>query len=545
MLNYKYIHTIILFFVFTLGVSGTTARNNFAIIPIPVKLVVEDGTFILNNKTTYYIDQKERNSELVVNDLNKFFSSLSLSKPVLSPENKIENSIVFVKEESIQHDEGYELNVNTSGIEVKYKTMHGAFYAVQTLKQLASRESAQQRKVPCCLIEDYPQLDYRGYMLDVARHFFPIDHLKKTIDALAFYKINIFHIHLTDDQGWRVEIKKYPKLTEIGAWRSETQEGHRTDLPLRFDGISHGGFYTQDQLRDLVEYARQRFIRIIPEVDIPGHTRALLAAYPQYGCIDSTYTVSTVWGIHTDILCPTEATFSFLEDIFDEVLDIFPDEYIHIGGDEVVKKRWEESEFCQQLIKNKNLGDEEGLQRYFIGRVEKYINGKGRAIIGWDEILEGDPAPSATIMSWRGEKGGIEGAKQGHNVIMVPNQYMYFNFYNTKYKMQKEPLANTAVLPLKKVYDYNPYPQELDEEQKKKIIGLQAALWTEYCKTPEQADALTFPRLCAMAEVSWAPTEIKKLNYPSFYQRLLINIKHLDKMNIHYSKLFLEPENND
>lgn len=531
----------IFFAVIFLLLSNTYAVipvNDFALIPIPVKLVAKEGEFVLNSKTTYYIDNQEKNRNVIINQLHQLFAGLSIGEPLFS-ENK-KNSIVFLKDPNIQHNEGYGMVVSSKQIEVKYKTLQGAFYAVQTLKQLTPLDGQKKAIVPACSIEDYPQLDYRGYMLDVSRHFFPIKHLKKTIDALAFYKINVFHIHLTDDQGWRMEIKKYPKLTKIGAWRTETQNGHRTDLPLTFDGIPHGGFYTQEELKDLVEYAGQRFIRVIPEIDIPGHTQALLAAYPQHGCIDSTYTVSKIWGIHDNILCPTEETFSFLEDIFDEVMEVFPDKYIHIGGDEVVKKRWIESEFCQKMIKEKNLGNEEGLQRYFISRMEKYLNSKGRAIIGWDEILEGEPDPSATIMSWRGEKGGIEGAKRGHNVIMAPNHYMYFNYYNTQYKMQKEPLANSAVLPLKKVYNYNPFPAQLNSLEIKRIIGLQAALWTEYCKTEQQADALTFPRLCAMAEVAWTPSDMRKYNYKSFYQRLLVNVKHLELMGINYSKLFLQ-----
>lgn len=514
--------------------------NDFALIPIPVKLVAKEGEFVINSKTTYYIDNQEENGVLLVNQLHQLFAGLSISEPSFS-ENK-KNSIVFLKDSAIQHDEGYNIVVSSKQIEVKYKTLQGAFYAVQTLKQLTPLDGQRKAIVPACKIEDYPQLDYRGYMLDVSRHFFPIEYLKKTIDALAFYKINVFHLHLTDDQGWRVEIKKYPRLTEIGAWRPETQNGHRTDIPLTFDGIKHGGYYTQEELKDLVQYAGKRFIRIIPEIDIPGHSQALLAAYPEFGCVeDTTYTVSSVWGIHDNILCPKEQTFSFLEDIFNEVITIFPDKYIHIGGDEVVKKRWKESAFCQQLIKEKKLVDEEGLQKYFISRIEKFLKTKGKAIIGWDEILEGSPSDSmTTIMSWRGEKGGIKGAQGGYNVIMTPNQYMYFNYYNTKFKAAKEPLANTAVLSLKKVYNYNPFPDQLNGLEKKRIIGLQASLWTEYCKTEQQADALTFPRLCAMAEVAWTPSDMRKYNYNSFYQRLLVNIKHLDLMGMNYSKLFLK-----
>lgn len=516
-----------------------SGNQRYPVIPKPVRLVEADGEFIINKKTAVIIDDSSCQGMYVVNALNNAIREVA-GFELTKKQKSGKNCITIKKDLTIGHKEGYILTINKGNISISYKSLHGAFNAVQTIRQLFPVVPAKGLiSIPCVEIEDAPMLEYRGYMLDVARHFFPMSHLKKTIDILAFYKINVFHIHLTDDQGWRIEIKKHPKLHEIGAWRNETQNGHRTDVPITFDGIPYGGYYTQNELKELINYAQERFIRIIPEIDIPGHTQAVLAAYPQYGCVDdTTYTVSTRWGYHDDILCPKEETFSFLQDVFDEVMTVFPDKYIHIGGDEVQKRRWKESAFCQNMIKRLDLKDEKGLQSYFVHRIEEYLNAEGREIIGWDEILEGGLAPNATVMSWRGEKGGVEAAKSKHNVIMTPSAFMYLNFYNTPFKDKLEPLANTHVLPLEKVYNYSPFPKVLSDEEKKHIIGLQASVWTEYCKTIENAESLTYPRLCAMAEGAWTPIENK--NYDDFYNRLIYNIKHLDRWGVGYSKLFLE-----
>lgn len=548
------IYSIIIFLYLTLpnltfaqksNLYKQNTANRYPIIPYPVELVPQKGEFEINKETTIQIENEEikRVADFFRDDIKKNFGYILEYRKVA--EN--ENVITFSYDTTISHQEGYSLEITNNQIKINFKSLHGAYYAVQTFRQLLPCEQAINQNdrltVPSVKIIDYPLLSYRGYMLDVARYFYPIEFIKKMMDAMTFYKLNVFHLHLNDDQGWRFESKKYPRLQEVGAWRSETQNGHRTDKPLTFDGKKHGGFYTQEELKDIVKYAEERFIRVIPEIDIPGHSQAILTAYPQLGCIDSTYTVSTVWGIHNNILCPTEETFKFLEDIFDEVISIFPDKNIHIGGDEVTKKRWEESAFCQELIKKLDLKDEHGLQSYFIKRVENYLNSKGREIIGWDEILEGGLAKGATVMSWRGEKGGIKAAEMSHPVVMAPNQSMYFNYYNTKHKMKLEPLANTAVLPLKKVYDYCPFPEQLTESQYIYIIGLQACLWTEYCKTPEQAESLTFPRLCAMSEVAWTQQDLR--DYDDFYKRLIINVQHLKKMKINYSTLFLDIKNNE
>jgi hexosaminidase len=330
-------------------------------------------------------------------------------------------------------------------------------------------------------------------------------------------------------------------LQEISAWRKESVLGHNNDKPKQFDGKRHGGFYTQAELKDLVKYAQDRFITIIPEIEMPGHSQAVLAAYPEFGCKDTTYEVSTSWGVHKDVFCPNESTFTFLEDVLTEVMEIFPSKYIHIGGDEVPKDRWKESAYAQELIRKHDLKDEHGLQSYFIQRMEKFLNAKGRAIIGWDEILEGGLAPNATVMSWRGENGGIAAAKEKHNVIMTPNTYLYLDYYQTQAGRKGEPLAIGGFLPLEKVYSYNPLPAGLTAEEAKYILGAQANVWTEYIATPEQAFHMTFPRACALAEVAWTPVAQK--DYTDFTRRLKQNVRHLEKRQVKYARYFQEGQN--
>lgn len=532
---------IILYIILSLNFV-IQAQERYPIIPKPVHMVEKEGVFVINKKTVIQTSSPFTDEQgFVIRTLQnsvKEITDYTLEEKISAVKK---NKIMFTLDQTVTQKEGYKLLISKEKIEIQFADWQGAFYAVQTLRQLfpVDAVAATEIHLPKVEISDYPLLPYRGYLLDVARYYFPVSHLKRTIDLLAFYKINVFHLHLTDDQGWRFESRKYPKLQEISAWRDETQLGFRTDIPIKYDGIRHGGYYTQEELKDLVQYAKEHFIRIIPEIDIPGHSQALLAAYPEFGCVDDTaYTVSTVWGVHDNILCPKDQTFKFLEDVFDEVIEIFPDEYIHIGGDEVRKRRWKESSFCQNFIEKHNLKDEDGLQSYFIKRMGDYLKSKGRAIIGWDEIMEGGLPPNATVMSWRGEKGGIQAAKSSHNVIMTPSAFMYLNFYNTELKNLVEPLANQVVLSLRKVYNYNPFPGELSPEEKKHIIGLQASLWTEYCRNNNIAESMTFPRLCAMAENAWTPIELK--NYDEFYNRLIVGVKHLDRWKVNYSKLFLE-----
>ena len=428
-------------------------------------------------------------------------------------------------------DGGYQLVVEPQTITITGKNKGGVLNGLLTLMQMVEKTGNNSFQVPCCIIEDYPQFQYRGMHLDCARHFYDIEFIKEYIDYLAMYKMNTFHWHLTDDQGWRIEIKQYPKLTEVGAWRDGTMVGHYRDQI--YDTVRYGGYYTQKQIKEIVKYATDRNITVIPEIEMPGHCLAALAAYPELGCVaDTTYKVAQGWGVFDDAFCPKDETFTFLQNVLDEVMALFPSTYIHVGGDEVEKIRWKKCAHCQQLIKDNNLIDEHGLQSYFIQRIEKHVNSKGRTIIGWDEILEGGLAPNAVIMSWRGEEGGTLAAQQNHYAVMTPGNYCYFDYYQGSPLL--EPLAIGGFVTLEKVYSYNPIPAALTAEQAKYILGAQANIWTEYISYPEQVEYMMLPRMLALSEVLWTPTENK--NYDDFIKRLLFHFTLLDKTNTNYSK---------
>ena len=530
------------FFLFSAGVN---AQERYAIIPKPVKLEPRKGTFDLNEKTRIVLQSADPELK-TASDFLVGLVEIAAGYKMAYGNKAGKNTIAFALDKTIANAEGYQLEVRPKAVTVKASTPKGAFLAIQTLRQLmpadieAPGSGLRKFPIPAVAIEDAPRFAYRGVMFDVGRYFYPLSFLKEYIDVLALYKINTFHLHLTEDQGWRVEIKKYPKLQEISAWRKESIVGHYSDKPRKYDGQRHGGYYTQEELKDLVKYAQDRFITIIPEIEMPGHSQAVLAAYPQFGCKDTTYEVSTTWGVHKDVFCPNEATFTFLEDVLTEVMEIFPSKLIHIGGDEVPKDRWKESAYAQELIRKHDLKDEHGLQSYFIQRMEKFLNSKGRAIIGWDEILEGGLAPNATVMSWRGEKGGIAAAKQKHQVIMTPNTYLYLDYYQTKEGRKKEPVAIGGFLPLEKVYSFNPVPAALTAEEAKYILGPQANIWTEYISTPEQAFHMTYPRACALAEVAWTPQAQK--DYSDFSRRLKQNVRHLEKRQVKFAPYFLEEQ---
>jgi len=520
-------------------------NNQYPIIPKPVQLTPQAGHFTFKASTKIVLGNRDPELKISVDYLKDLIKeSTGITLPYVRSTGT--NTVTFSLNPSFSNEEGYHMTITSSRINVKAKTSRGIFYAIQTLRQLMPPDiedkiaDIETIRIPAAEIIDTPRFLYRGVMLDVARHFFSIDFLKKYIDALAFYKINTFHLHLTDDQGWRVEIKKYPLLQKISAWRKETLVGYRTDTPKVFDGIPHGGYYTQAQLKELVRYAQDRAITIIPEIDIPGHSQAVLAAYPELGCIDSAYEVSTQWGVHKDVLCPTEATFTFLQNVFTELMAIFPSKYIHIGGDEVPKDRWKACAFCQELIKKEGLKDEEGLQSYVIRRMEKFLNAHGRYIIGWDEILQGGIAPNAVIMSWHGEKGGVEAAQASHEVIMTPSSTLYFNAYHTARGRAAEPLSNggSYFLPLQKIYDYNPVPGSLTEGQRQYIWGPQGCLWTEYVRSDSRAETLSFPRVSALAEIGWTPLAQK--DYGDFVDRLNVNVGHLRRMDIDFSQFYQE-----
>jgi hexosaminidase len=372
--------------------------------------------------------------------------------------------------------------------------------------------------------------------LDVSRHFFPKEFIKRYIDFLALYKMNMFHWHLTDDQGWRIEIKKYPKLTEIGSWRNGTLIGHYSQFPHRYDSTRYGGYYTQDDIKEIVEYAEKRYITIVPEIEMPGHSLAALASYPEYSCTGGPFEVANEWGVFEDVYCPREETFKFLEDVLTEVMELFPGKYIHVGGDEVPKDSWKQCKDCQELMKKEGLKDENELESYFIRRIEKFINSKGRTMIGWDEILEGGLAPNAVVMSWRGTKGGIEAARQNHDVVMTPGGYCYFDHYQGNPKF--EPIAIGGYTPVEKVYSFEPTPDSLTQEEQKHILGAQGNVWTEYIPAAGQVEYMVFPRVCALSEVLWSPKEQR--NYDNFKKRLIQHFALLDKLGINYSRAIYE-----
>lgn len=519
-----------------LFISIAAISQPFAIIPQPVSITPSEGHFIFNKKTY-----------LVAHDLISFKEAVIFSHlmvlyfqfPVKTMKQSLsENNYIYVQYDSSINipDEGYILKIEQEKISILAKNKGGVLHGLTTLFQLFAQQknsaaNAASYNIPCCTITDYPRFQYRGMHLDCARHFFDIDFIKKYIDYLALYKFNTFHWHLTDDQGWRIEIKQYPKLTEVGAWRDGSMIGHYRDQ--KFDSIKYGGYYTQAEIKQIVKYAAERNITIIPEIEMPGHCLAALAAYPELGCVaDTSYNVSKSWGVLPEAFCPTEETFTFLENVLNEVMEVFPSEYIHIGGDEVEKTRWKNSAFCQTLMKEKGLADEHALQSYFIQRIEKYVNSKGKKIIGWDEILEGGVAPNATIMSWRGEDGGIAAAQQNHYAIMTPGSHCYFDYYQGS--PANEPLAIGGYIPLEKVYSYEPIPTQLNAEQTKYILGAQANIWTEYINTPQQVEYMAMPRMLALSEVLWSKAEAK--NYDYFIQKILQQFKTLEKVQCNYAK---------
>lgn len=525
---------------------GADVAKRYPIIPKPVSLVASDGTFTITPATRILVNSPEtRELALFIAD---FLSvPLNAALPVGGKQgdrdfNPVpsQGAITIIVDKALALEaEGYTLSITPDALTIQAKTTEGAFWAFMTLRQLMPAEAQRPMplagasiSIPCALIKDVPRFAYRGLHLDVARHFFPVDFIKKYLDLMAFYKLNTFHWHLTDDQGWRIEIKKYPKLHEVAAYRKQTLKGHLDITPWQFDGQSYGGYYTQEQIKDIVAYARQRHITIIPEIELPGHCIAALAAYPQLSCSGGPYETKTAWGYWSDIYCAgNEETFIFLQDVLTEVLELFPSKYIHIGGDEALKKQWQKCSKCQKRIKDEHLKDEHELQSYVIARIEKFLNDKGRTIIGWDEILDGGLAPNATVMSWRGTQGGIKAAQLQHPVIMTPCDRLYFCAYQSH--ASTEPLANGWYLPLEKVYSYEPVPAELDEKQACCILGAQACMWTEYIAIPEHVEYMLFPRLTALAEVVWTPAHQK--NYDDFILRLQKHERYLRAMSVHYA----------
>ena len=522
-------YNFLLIFLFFLGFIN--AQEQLNLIPYPQKVELKTGNFEINEKTLLVGDKKSNEYKYFTEKFKKIYSK-DLSKNI----KKVKpNFISLVLHKDLKIDNKQELNsnyildVSDEIILVIGKNSEGVFQGIQTLLQLI--ETSKDGKIPALKIQDSPKFAWRGMHLDVCRHFFTVEEVKQYIDYLAMYKLNTFHWHLTDDQGWRIEIKKYPKLTEIGSKRKESMIGAYVDNT--FDGKPYGPyFYTQKQIKDVVKYAQERHITVVPEIEMPGHDLAALSAYPELACTKGPFESATKWGVFDDVFCPKEETFTFLENVLDEVMTLFPSQYIHIGGDECPKTRWKECAHCQDLIKKNNLKDEHGLQSYFIQRIEKYVNSKGRKIIGWDEILEGGLAPNAAVMSWTGIKGGVEAAKSNHFAVMTPGSYCYFDHYQGD--PQTEPNAFGGFTPLDKVYSYNPIPAELNSEQSKFILGVQANLWTEYILDFKQVQYMIFPRLFALSEVAWGTS--KPDNYKEFESRVMNHFKYLDKMDVNYAK---------
>jgi hexosaminidase len=539
--------------IILLSVLFTNAQE-VNIIPKPYRVETQDGNFTISPTTQLVLSETgmEKAAQFLNDYLDKFYGFHLQVMRNGATRNKA--NIIILDYEKMDSDIPgmYLMHITRNRVMITGDNATGSFYGIQSLIQLLPMEKKKNLMIPCLEIEDKPRFAYRGMHLDVGRHFMPVEFVKQYIDFIAMYKMNTFHWHLTEDQGWRIEIKKYPKLTQVGAYRGGTIIGHHPGTGN--DNKPYGGFYTQEQVKDIVKYAADRFITVIPEIELPGHASAAIAAYPQLSCFPDESTkhapkvvwsgdssgkqVQQSWGVYADVFCPSEYTFKFLENVMDEVMQLFPSKYIHIGGDECPKDNWKRSDFCQQLIKEKNLKDEHGLQSYFIQRIEKYLNSKGKQIIGWDEILEGGLAPNATVMSWRGEKGGIEAAKQKHNVIMTPGGWVYFDHSQTK---NEDSVTIGGYTTVQKVYDYEPIPAELSPDESKYVLGAQANLWTEYIKTPSKAEYMIFPRMSALSEVLWSRKASR--SWPDFEKRMLNDFKRYNWWGVSSSKAFFDPAN--
>ncbi|MFH2094366.1 MAG: family 20 glycosylhydrolase [Bacteroidota bacterium] len=517
----------IILYILLIGLLYSCSNNNnqiinpedIKIIPKPVILETRAGYFTIDEETKICFDRGDNLAAEVAEyfrDLVYKGTDYSLTVEAVEPGEFPHGCITLSRfaENDTLGDEGYYIQVKRKKIEISANTPAGLFYAVQTLRQLLPPEfesskaiTGVQWKVPCINITDYPRFIWRGMLLDCCRHFMEPDFIYRYIDLLAYHKMNRLHWHLTEDQGWRIEIKKYPKLTGIGAWRYPD------------DSTKYGGYYTQEQIRDIVEYARKRHVEIIPEIEMPGHSTAALAAYPQFSCTGGPFNVETNWGVFKDIFCAgDDSTFIFLKGILDEVIELFPSEYIHIGGDEAPKYRWERCDKCQKRMKDENLKDEHELQSWFITEIEKYLNSKGKKLIGWDEILEGGLAPSATVQSWRGMDGAIAAATSGHDAIVSPTSHAYFDY-------------DVKTTNLEKVYSFEPVPPGLTYEQEKHILGGECNMWTE--RAPQETiDSKVFPRIVAMSEVLWSQKSDR--NYMEFWKRLQFHYKHLDMLGVKY-----------
>ncbi|MDG5798894.1 glycoside hydrolase family 20 protein [Marinilabiliaceae bacterium ANBcel2] len=523
-------------FVFLFSHSGVS-NNELPLIPIPVNCELYHEEFVIDDSTVLIFDSSDPELLSIANYFNHYLSDIS--KYSLKYNSEGDKHIVFeIIDDNNLGDEGYRLNVSSNKIEISANTDNGIFWAVQTIFQIlpAYRTNADL-VVPGLKVEDYPRFGWRGMMLDESRHFFGEQTVKQFIDLLARYKFNVFHWHLVDDPGWRIEIKQYPNLTETGAWRVDRFETPWLDRepPKEDEKATYGGYYTQEQIKEIVNYASKRNITIVPEIELPGHSVAALASYPEYSCTREPQMVITGGnypeGIQSSYCPGYEGTFEFLENVLLEVLDLFPSEYIHIGGDEVDKSYWKECERCQQRIEEEQLADVDELQSYMIRRIEQFLASHGRRLIGWDEILEGGLAPGATVMSWRGEAGGIEAAQMGHDVIMTPGRPCYFDHYQSG--PEGEPLAIGGMNTLKDVYDYEPVPSELNEQEALHVLGSQANVWTEFIPTVSHLEYMVLPRLLALSEVVWSSSDSRE--WEGFNERMRgAHFRYFDKRGLNY-----------
>jgi hexosaminidase len=520
-------------FVFVLASMNLLAQVSIIPKPVSLQLPAKSGSFILSSKTPIILEGSGlENSVSFLNDYLQQVYGFTLQ---VSRQKASAGAIHLNFERLDQKIPGaYRMQVDSKGVSIGGDNETGVFYGIQSLIQLLPVEKSSSLSIPYVTINDYPRFQYRGLMLDVCRHFFPVDYVKKYIDFIALHKMNYFHWHLTDDQGWRVEIKKHPLLTQVGGYRNGTIIGHHPGTGN--DSIRHGGFYTQDDIREVVAYAAKRYITVIPEIEMPGHASAALAAYPNLGCTGGPYQVQQTFGVFDDVFCAgNDSVFTLLQDVLTEVMPLFPAKYVHIGGDESPKTRWKTCPKCQKRIRDNHLKDEHELQSYFIQRMEKFVNSKGKTIIGWDEILEGGLAPNAVVMSWRGEKGGIEAAKQNHDVIMTPGSHVYLDHAQKK---NEDSLTIGGLLTIQKVYSYDPVPKELSPVEAKHILGAQANLWTEYIANTRKVEYMLFPRVSALSEVLWSPPQNRE--WTEFEKRLEQQVKRYDLWKVNYSKAYLQ-----
>ena len=518
--------------LFTACRPAATVKGNLDVIPQPQEIVLARDTtpFIIDRSTTIVYPATNEKMHRTADFLATFIKEMTGTEVRVSDKEKSSNAIILAVDSTMGHPEGYKLQITPEEVLLTGGSEAGVFYGIQTIHKALPilKDGKVAAALPAGTVTDFPRFRYRGFMIDVGRHFFPVSYLKQMIDLMALHNINYFHWHLTEDQGWRIEIKKYPKLTEIGSKRDSTIIDWETK---KFDGKPHSGFYTQDEAREIVRYAADRFITVVPEIDLPGHTTAALASYPELGCTGGPYKVLCSFGVFPDVLCAgNDQTLQFTKDVLDEIMDIFPSEYIHIGGDECPKSRWEKCPKCQAKIKELGIkalpkhSKENQLQTYFMSELEKEINAHGRRMLGWDEVLEGGLTPNSTIMSWRGIQGGIEAARQHHDVIMTPIQRLYFS----------NPRINkmTGFEWMNRVYNFEPVPAELTDAEKKFVIGTQGCIWTEWTADSTKMEWQILPRMAALSEIQWTLPEHK--NFERFMERLPEMLKIYSSLDYGY-----------